>query len=148
MAKTEDKREVKEIKPMIKRRNLAIGTDFSILNKDTGESVTDTSDFRPDIASIREKAIALSNTVNGLYDSDTELDDETLLSLCYARGMSRDITEIEGAKKYLETKIENAKEEDKKALEAAKNSAEILETFKKIEENTKNNKELLENSKS
>ena len=146
MAKTEEKKEI-EINPLIKRRNLATGTNFSILNKDTGESVTDTSDFRPDIASIREKAIALGNTVTGLYDSDTKLDDETLLSLCYARGMSRDITEIEGAKKYLETKIENAKQEDKEALEKAKNSAEILKTFKAIEENTKNNKELSENSK-
>lgn len=107
-----------------------------------GESVTDKSDFRPEIATVRDKALALIGTGAetkrvGLYDSDLNVDEQTIRALAYARGMNRDITEIEAAKQYLENYIENAKDQDKANLKAEIEKNKLTKTFEKIAENTK-----------
>lgn len=122
------------------RIKYATGRIESDICNGQGESVTDDSDFRPDISSVRDKAIALNKAGAGrigLYDSMLQdIDDSTLLNLAYARGMSRDITEVEKAKKSLERYIENIKEEDKEKLKNAKETKEFIDIFKNIEKNT------------
>ncbi len=105
----------------------------------TGESKTDKSQFRPDIASTRDKAIQLEQTGlgrTGLYD-DTKITDNEKQAIAYARKQNRDITEIESIKNTLEKTIENGKEKDKKQLNEKKQNIELAKTLKNIEENTK-----------
>ena len=106
------------------------------------KSVTDISGYRPDIVSLRDKAISIAEKGGGnigLYDSDSKLDKETLKALSYARNAKRDITEIEACKEILKNKIEDGKETDKKTIEKkteAKKIKEVQENIRKVAENT------------
>ena len=105
-------------------------------------SVTDISGYRPDIVSLRDKAISIAEKGGGnvgLYDSDSNLDEQTLKALSYARNSSRDITEIEAAKEILTNKIENDKNSDKNKVKEVKEQKaikEVQESIKKVAENT------------
>ena len=105
-------------------------------------SVTDISGYRPDIVSLRDKAISIAEKGGGnigLYDSDSELDEQTLKALSYARNSARDITEIETAKNILTAKIENDKNADKNKIKEVKEQKaikEVQESIKKVAENT------------
>lgn len=105
-------------------------------------SVTDISGYRPDIVSLRDKAISIAEKGGGnigLYDSDNNLDEQTLKALSYARNSARDITEIEAAKEILTAKIEKDKSEDKdkiKELKEQKTIKEVQDSIKKVAENT------------
>lgn len=106
------------------------------------ESVTDISGYRPDIVSLRDKAISIAEKGGGnigLYDSDSNLDEQTMKALSYARNSARDITEIESAKEILTAKIENDKSADKnkvKEIKEKKTIKEVQESIKKVAENT------------
>lgn len=106
-----------------------------------GESVTDDSQFRPDIASIRDKAISINQTGEtrkGIYDASTDkpINQTLLKNLAYARGMNRDITEIESAKKYLEQYLEKLDEKTEKEEKEEIQKAINQELLERIAENT------------
>ena len=115
--------------------------DSNVINT-TGESKTDKSQFRPDIASVRDKAIALQNSGagrQGVYDIDGKkqtMTDQELKAIAYARRAERDVTEITAIKNNLKTIIENDKETDKENLRNKIEQEELKNTFKKIAENT------------
>lgn len=102
-----------------------------------GESKTDKSQFRPDIASVRDKAIAMQASGQGrtgIYDEN--LTDEEMLVMAYARNAKRDITELESAKQALKQTINAEKKLDKKKLKDKAETKELRETMKKIAKNT------------
>lgn len=107
-----------------------------------GESKTDKSQFRPDIASVRDKAIALQNSGagrDGVYDIDDgkqTMTDQELKAIAYARRAERDVTEITAIRDNLKATIENNKEEDQENLKNKIEQEELKNTFKKIAENT------------
>ena len=109
------------------------------------ESVTDKTRFRPETASIRDKALAIIQSGQGrtgIYDNTAtqSIDMETAQALSYARGMGRDITEIEQAKKAVNASIELAKVQDEKNIKEAKKKAHnenMRQKLKEIAENTK-----------
>lgn len=111
-----------------------------------GESKTDKSQFRPDIASIRDKAIAMNESGAGnigLYDIKSEEDkkntpQELLNAVSYARNAKRDIAEVESAKKAIEASIERGKAIDKENVEREIEKRTTKKTLEKIEENTRN----------
>ena len=115
--------------------------DSNVINT-TGESKTDKSQFRPDIASVRDKAIALQESGagrDGVYDIDEEkksMTDGELKAIAYARRPERDITEIYEIRDNLKAIIENDKENDKENLKSKIEQEELKNTFKKIAENT------------
>ena len=86
--------------------------DSNVINT-SGESKTDKSQFRPDIASVRDKAIALQKSGagrDGVYDVSNEkqkMTDQELKAIAYARRAGRDITEIYAIRDNLKTTIEN-----------------------------------------
>lgn len=116
--------------------------DESNVINTTGESKTDKSQFRPDIASVRDKAIAMQNSGagrDGLYDIDNgkeTLSDGELKAIAYARRAERDVTEISAIRDSIKTTIENEKETDKENLKNKIEQEELKNTFKKIAENT------------
>lgn len=116
--------------------------DNSNVINTTGESKTDKSQFRPDIASVRDKAIALQNSGagrEGVYDVDNgkeTLSDGELKAIAYARRAERDVTEITAIRDSIKATIENDKETDKENLENKIEQEELKNTFKKIAENT------------
>ena len=109
------------------------------------ESVTDKTRFRPETASIRDKALAIIQSGQertGIYDNTAaqSIDMETAQALSYARGMGRDITEIEQAKRAVKASIEHAKMQDEKNIKEMKKAAQnenINKKLKEIAENTK-----------
>lgn len=109
------------------------------------ESVTDKTRFRPETASLRDKALAIIQSGQGrtgIYDNTAtqSIDMETAQALSYARGMGRDITEIEQAKKAVNASIELAKVQDEKNIKEAKKKAQnenMRQKLKEIAENTK-----------
>lgn len=109
------------------------------------KSVTDKTRFRPETASIRDKAIAIMQSGQGrtgIYDNTAtqSIDMETAQALSYARGMGRDITEIEQAKKAVKASIEHSKMQDEKNIKEAKKKAQnenMTQKLKEIAENTK-----------
>lgn len=109
---------------------------------DTGESVTEKSRFRPEIASLRDKAVKLIENGGGrkgLYDSSLEIDEKTEKALAYARRPDRDIVEIESARRAVEASIDVSKEMDKEKVKKAKKDAQnesISATLKEIATNT------------
>lgn len=115
--------------------------DSNVINT-TGESKTDKSQFRPDIASVRDKAIALQNSGagrDGVYDIDNEkksITDQELKAIAYARRAERDVTEITAIRDSLKATIENDKEKDEENLRNKIEQEELKNTFKKIAENT------------
>lgn len=114
--------------------------DSNVINT-TGESKTDKSQFRPDIASVRDKAIALQNSGagrNGVYDIDDKqtMTDQELKAIAYARRAERDVTEIESIRNGLKARIEKDKEDDQENLKNLIEQEELKNTFKKIAENT------------
>lgn len=115
--------------------------DSNVINT-TGESKTDKSQFRPDIASVRDKAIALQNSGagrDGVYDIDDEkktMTDQELKAIAYARRAERDVTEITAIRDNLKTTIENNKETDQENLKNKIEQEELKNTLKKIAENT------------
>lgn len=115
--------------------------DSNVINT-SGESKTDKSQFRPDIASVRDKAIALQNTGagrDGVYDIDDgkqTMTDQELKAIAYARRAERDVTEISAIRDSLQATIENDKETDKENLKNKIEQEELKNTFKKIAENT------------
>lgn len=115
--------------------------DSNVINT-SGESKTDKSQFRPDIASVRDKAIALQNSGagrDGVYDTDDgkeTMSDGELKAIAYARRPERDVTEITAIRDNLKATIENDKETDKENLRDKIEQEELKNTFKKIVENT------------
>ena len=115
--------------------------DSNVINT-TGESKTDKSQFRPDIASVRDKAIALQNSGagrDGVYDIDDDkqtMTDQELKAIAYARRAERDVTEIESIRNGLKERIEKDKEDDQENLKNLIEQEELKNTFKKIAENT------------
>lgn len=115
--------------------------DSNVINT-TGESKTDKSQFRPDIASVRDKAIALQNSGagrDGVYDINDgkqTLTDQELKAIAYARRAERDVTEITAIRDNLKAVIENDKETDQENLKNKIEQEELKNTFKKIAENT------------
>ena len=115
--------------------------DSNVINT-TGESKTDKSQFRPDIASVRDKAIALQKAGagrDGVYDIDDgeqTMTDQELKAVAYARRAERDVTEISMIRDSLKATIENDKETDKENLKNKIEQEELKNTFKKIAENT------------
>lgn len=115
--------------------------DSNVINT-TGESKTDKSQFRPDIASVRDKAIALQNSGagrDGVYDIDDgkkSMSDSELKAIAYARRAERDVTEITLIRDNLKTIIENDKKTDEENLKNKIEQEELKNTFKKIAENT------------
>ncbi len=108
----------------------------------TGESKTDKSQFRPDIASVRDKAIALQQSGagrEGLYDIDgtQKITDQELKAISYARKPERDVTEVTAIKDALQSSIERSKDLDKENLKNKIEQEEIKNTFRTIAENTK-----------
>lgn len=102
------------------------------------ESVTDKSQYRPEIATLRDKAISLANNGAGrigLYDvkDGEKLDHSTMQAMSFARSSKRDITEVEQASRIVERSIEKAKETDKQNI---KNKS-MENAIKQIAENTK-----------
>ena len=123
--------------------SVAEKANSNIINT-TGESKTDKSQFRPDIASVRDKAIALQQSGagrEGLYDIDGQqkITDQELKAISYARKTERDITEITAIKDALQSSIERSKEADKENLRNKIEQEDIKTTFKKIAENTSKN---------
>ena len=129
----------------------ATKADSNVINT-TGESKTDKSQFRPDIASVRDKAIALQNSGagrDGVYDIDNgkkNMSDEELKAIAYARRAERDVTEITAIRDNLKAIIENDKETDKENLRDKIEQEELKNTFKKIAENTKKDTKAEKNS--
>lgn len=119
----------------------ATKADSNVINT-SGESKTDKSQFRPDIASVRDKAIALQNSGagrDGVYDIDNgekSMTDGELKAIAYARRPERDVTEITAIRDNLKATIENDKETDKENLKDKIEQEELKNTFKKIAENT------------
>ena len=115
--------------------------DSNVINT-KGESKTDKSQFRPDIASVRDKAIALQNSGagrEGVYDINNEKQTTTeqeLKAIAYARRAERDITEITAIRDSLKATIERDKETDKENIKNKIEQEELKNTFKKIAENT------------
>lgn len=115
--------------------------DSNVINT-SGESKTDKSQFRPDIASVRDKAIALQKSGagrDGVYDIDDEkktMSDEELKAIAYARRPERDVTEVTLIRDNLKETIEKDSETDKKNLKDKIEQEELKNTFKKIAENT------------
>lgn len=115
--------------------------DSNVINT-IGESKTDKSQFRPDIASVRDKAIALQNSGagrDGVYDIEDEnqtMTNQELKAIAYARRAERDITEITAIRDNLKATIENDKETDEENLRNKIEQEELKNTFKKIAENT------------
>ena len=115
--------------------------DSNVINTE-GESKTDKSQFRPDIASVRDKAIALQaagagrNGVYDINDGKKTLSDTELKAIAYARRAERDVTEISAIRDSLKETIENDKETDKENLKNKIEQEELKNTFKKIAENT------------
>ena len=109
---------------------------------DTGESVTEKSRFRPETASLRDKAVKLIENGGGrkgLYDSNLKLDEKTEKAIAYARRPDRDIVEIESARRAVEASISVSKELDKENVKKLKKDAQnesMSESLKKIVENT------------
>ena len=109
------------------------------------ESVTDKTRFRPETASIRDKALAIIQSGQGrtgIYDNTAtqSIDMETAQALSYARGIGRDITEIEQAKRAVKASIELAKAQDEKNIKEVKKKAQnenMSQKLKEIAENTK-----------
>lgn len=109
------------------------------------ESVTDKTRFRPETASIRDKALAIIQSGQGrtgIYDNTAtqSIDMETAQALSYARGIGRDITEIEQAKRAVKASIELAKAQDEKNIKEVKKKAQnenMNQKLKEIAENTK-----------
>ena len=65
---------------------------------------------------------------------------ETAQALSYARGMGRDITEIEQAKRAVKASIEHSKIQDEKNIKEMKKTAQnenMNKRLKEIAENTK-----------
>lgn len=129
------------------------GSETSNICNPSGESVTDDTDFRPDVATIRDKAIALQETGGGnigVYDINSEEEDKNtpidlLTQVTYARSKTRDITEIERARDYLNDEIEKAKIKDKENLKNAIADEKATKLIEKIEENTRNSTNQTEN---
>ena len=119
----------------------ATKADSNVINT-TGESKTDKSQFRPDIASVRDKAIALQNSGSGrqgVYDIDGEkqtMTDQELKAIAYARRAERDVTEITAIRDNIKAIIENDKDTDEENLRNKIEQEELKNTFKKIAENT------------
>ena len=119
----------------------AENADSNVINT-SGESKTDKSQFRPDIASVRDKAIALQKSGagrDGVYDIDGEkqkMTNQELKAIAYARRAERDVTEIYAIRDNLKATIENDKETDKENLRDKIEQEELKNTFKKIAENT------------
>lgn len=119
----------------------ATKADSNVINT-SGESKTDKSQFRPDIASVRDKAIALQNSGagrDGVYDIDNgkkTMSDEELKAIAYARRAERDVTEISVIRDNLKATIEKDKETDQENLKNKIEQEELKNTFKKIAENT------------
>lgn len=132
---------------MIKRISYITGKEYKKIESNmitpSGESKTDKSQFRPDIASVRDKAIALQKAGagrEGLYDIDenSKIDENTLQNIAYARNSKRDIAEIQIAKETVERRIEQAKEADKENLKSKAESNIFKRTIQKLVENTNN----------
>lgn len=108
----------------------------------TGESKTDKSQFRPDIANVRDKAIAMQQNGTGrtgLYDEENgkkNLTNEELKAIAYARSANRDITEIEAVRDSLKATIDRNKEIDKDKLKAIEEDTDFKKTLKTIAKNT------------
>lgn len=119
----------------------AVKDNSNVINT-TGESKTDKSQFRPDIASVRDKAIALQNSGagrDGVYDIDNEkktMSDSELRAIAYARRAERDVTEISAIRDSIKATIENDKVTDEENLKNKIEQEELKNTFKKIAENT------------
>lgn len=114
------------------------------------ESVTDKTRFRPETANIRDKALAIIQSGQGrtgIYDNTAtqSIDMETAQALSYARGMGRDITEIDQAKKAVKASIEHAKMMDEKNIKETKKAAQNKDMSKKLKEIAENTKK--ENNK-
>lgn len=115
---------------------------YSNVINTTGESKTDKSQFRPDIASVRDKAIALQKSGagrEGIYDineGQQTMTDQELKAIAYARKAERDVTEITAVRDALKSSIEQGKKRDKENLEDKIQQEEMKNTFKKIAENT------------
>lgn len=115
--------------------------DSNVINT-SGKSKTDKSQFRPDIASVRDKAIALQNSGagrDGVYDINDgkqTVTDQELKAIAYARRAERDVTEITAIKDNLKASIENDKETDQENLKNKIEQENLKNTFKKIAENT------------
>ena len=120
---------------------MATKANSNVINT-SGESKTDKSQFRPDIASVRDKAIALQNSGagrDGVYDIDDgkqTMTDRELKAIAYARRAERDVTEITAIRDSLKATIENDKVKDKENLRDKIEQEELKNTFKKIAENT------------
>ena len=116
--------------------------DESNVINTSGESKTDKSQFRPDIASVRDKALALQNSGagrDGVYDIDNgkkTMSDSELKAIAYARRAERDVTEISAIRDSIKATIENDKETDEENLKNKIEQEELKNTFKKIAENT------------
>ena len=109
------------------------------------ESVTDKTRFRPETANIRDKALAIIQSGQGrtgIYDNTAtqSIDMETAQALSYARGMGRDITEIEQAKRAIKASIEHSKMIDEKNIKEAKKTAQNEDMNKKLKEIAENTK--------
>lgn len=109
------------------------------------ESVTDKTRFRPETASLRDKALAIIQSGQGrtgIYDNTAaqSIDMETAQALSYARGMGRDITEIEQAKRAVKASIEHSKIQDEKNIKELKKAAQKENMNKKLKEIAENTK--------
>lgn len=109
---------------------------------DTGESITEKSRFRPEVATLRDKAVKLIEAGagrKGLFDSDLQIDEKTEKALAYARRPDRDIVEIESARRAVEASINVSKEMDKENIKKIKKDAQnesMSESLKTIAKNT------------
>ena len=109
------------------------------------DSVTDKTRFRPETASIRDKALAIIQSGQGrtgIYDNTAtqSIDMETAQALSYARGIGRDITEIEQAKRAVKASIEHSKIQDQQNIKELKKAAQNENMNKKLKEIAENTK--------
>lgn len=116
-----------------------IFSTYHFTQKDWGESVVDKSKFRPTLVNNGAGQRVVGSPMAGVYDFDDGID--TGLRLGALRNISADITEIDGAKAYLESTVKAQTDlaKEKIAEEFAKIKTNVVKDAKVNSSDSQNN---------
>lgn len=112
---------------------------YHFTQKDWGESVVDKSKFRPTLVNNGAGQRVVGSPMTGLYDFDDGID--TGIRFGALRNISADITEIDGAKSYLESAVKAQTDlaKEKITVELEKLKSDVVKDVKISDSNIQNN---------
>lgn len=104
--------------------------EYHFTQKDWGESVVDKSKFRPTLVNNGAGQRVVGSPMTGVYDFDDGVD--TGIRFGALRDVSADITEIDGAKAYLESTVKAQTDlaKEKLSAELAKIKSDVVKDVK------------------